>query len=229
MIRRLFDRLKLDPGERRQTAETFRRTVTREMSGRYLLYLPADYDASRRWPLILFLHGSGERGDDVSRVARHGPPKLLAAGDDLPCIVVSPQADSERTWSTWQLDALLEEVAERYAIDDARIYLTGLSLGGYGAWDLAMEFPRRFAALVPVSAQGNPSGVAALRHLPVWAFHGALDDVVPMAGARRMVDDLREAGGDVRFTVYPELGHDAWTRAYEEPALYEWMLAQRRG
>jgi predicted peptidase len=211
-----------------QTAHGARRTVARTLDVRYLCFLPAGYDSSRRWPLLLFLHGSGERGADVSLVARHGPPKIVAERPDLPFIVVSPQADAERSWSTWALHAVLEDVAERYEVDADRVYLTGMSMGGFGAWDLAMEFPDRFAALAPVCAHGNPSGVCALRHVPVWAFHGARDDVVSLAGAQQLVDRLRACGGDVRFTVYPETGHDAWTETYANPALYEWLLGHHR-
>lgn len=211
-----------------QTAHAARRTVVRALDVRYLLFLPSGYDPSRRWPLLLFLHGSGERGADVSLVARHGPPKIVAERPDLPFIVVSPQTDEERSWSTWALHAVLEDVAERYTVDADRVYLTGMSMGGFGVWDLAMEFPDRFAALAPVCAHGNPSGVCALRHVPVWAFHGARDDVVSLAGAQQLVDRLRACGGDVRFTVYPDAGHDAWTETYANPALYEWLLGQHR-
>ena len=219
-----------EPGQHEQA---FRGRVTRDVGARYLLYLPRGYDRARaeRWPLLLFLHGAGERGDTLARVATHGPPKFLASRPDFPFVVVSPQARPDSIWSNLALDALIDDVVARYRLDPDRIYVTGLSMGGYGAWQLAMEFPRRFAALVPVSAGAVPSGACALKHLPIWVFHGARDDIVPLDRAQQLVTRIRAcpgASGALRFTVYPDATHDAWTRTYDDPALYEWLLRQRR-
>jgi predicted peptidase len=214
----------------RQVERTLDVRVEREFQGEYLIYLPADYDASREWPLLLFLHGAGERGDDVSRVAFHGPPKLIREATlDLPFIVVSPQVPEDRIWSVRFLDALLEEIARTHSVDEDRIYVTGLSMGGYGTWELAMEFPHRFAAIVPISGGGTAPGACTLRHLPVWAFHGALDEVVPPWNTDDFVTRLRACDGHIRYTRYEDAGHDAWTRTYADPALYEWLLSHRRG
>jgi predicted peptidase len=214
----------------RQVERSMQRTVVREQSTRYLLYLPGDYDASRRWPLLLFLHGAGERGNDLDQVAVHGPPRLVReAAMSLPFIIVSPQVPADRIWSTAVLDALLEEVEAAYAVDADRIYITGLSMGGYGAWHLAMEFPHRFAAIAPVSGGGTIPGACTLRHLPTWVFHGALDEVVPPSRSEELVQRLRACDGHVRFTLYPDAGHDAWTRTYANPELYRWLLQHRRG
>ncbi len=219
------------PAPARLTAERLDRRVVREEHGRYLLYLPPGYssDDGERWPLLLFLHGAGERGVDLERVKLHGPPKQIAAGQELPFIVVAPQVAEGRIWSTSFLDALLEEVTERYAVDRDRIYLTGLSMGGFGVWALAMEYPDRFAALVPISGGGMISGACGLKGVPIRAFHGAHDEIIPVFLTRVLVERLRECGGDARLTVYPDAGHDAWTRTYDDPALYEWLLRQRRG
>ena len=206
------------------------RRVVREYRGRYLLFLPAGYESrTERWPLILFLHGGGERGNDIERVTVHGPPKIVAQRPDFPFIVVAPQVDTNMIWSTAKLDALLEEVLEKYRVDPDRIYVTGLSMGAYGAWHLAMEFPHRFAALVAISGGATPSGMCALEHLPIWVFHGARDDVIKLDRSEELVARLERCGANVKFTVYDDAGHDAWTRTYENPELYEWLLRQRRG
>ena len=219
------------PGEPgRQVERVLDVTVARTFTGEYLIYLPRDYDPSRTWPLLLFLHGAGERGDDIARVAFHGPPKLIReATMDLPFIVVSPQVPEERVWSVRFLDALLEEVAATHSVDADRIYVTGLSMGGYGTWELALEFPHRFAAIVPISGGGTMPGACTLRHLPIWAFHGAQDQVVPPSQTEEFVERLHECDGHIRYTRYDDAGHDAWTRTYADPALYQWLLSHRRG
>jgi len=204
---------------------------------RYLLFLPPGYGAerARRWPLILFLHGKGERGDDLELLKRHGLPRVLEQRPDLPCIVASPQCPANSDWSELMdgLCRLLDELTARYAVDPDRCYLTGLSMGGRAAWQLAATCPQRFAAVVPIC--GNVSRVpgllerlCALRDTPVWVFHGARDPIVPLAESEQAVRALRACGGNVRLTVYPEGEHDAWTEAYASPDLYAWLLAQRR-
>jgi len=213
----------------RQTPQRMAPAHDTRKPGRYLLYLPPGYDARRgAWPLLLFLHGSGERGSHLERVKRHGPPPLLQQGRQFPFIVVSPQCPEGETWSVAFLDQLLREVQKRYRVDPDRIYVTGLSLGGYGTWSLAEAYPERFAAVAPVCGGGDPSRAAAMRRLPVWAFHGEKDLLVPVEESRVMVEALRKAGGNVRFTAYPDKGHDCWTATYETPELYRWLLEQKR-
>jgi predicted esterase len=208
---------------------SMKRSVVYLYSERYLLFLPDGYESgSERWPLILFLHGGGERGDDIEKVKVHGPPKIVAERPDFPFIVVAPQVYTNHIWSTARLDALLQEVVEKYRVDPDRIYITGLSMGAYGAWHLAMEFPSRFAALVAISGGATPSGMCALKHLPIWVFHGAKDDVIKLDRSEELVTRLECCGANVKFTVYDDAGHDAWTRTYENPELYEWLLRQRR-
>lgn len=207
---------------------------------KYLLYLPADYAAKKdkRWPLMLFLHGAGERGSDAQRVAVHGPLNLVKRGTNFPFIIVAPQCPDNQSWNDDALIQLLDHVTAHRAVDTNRVYLTGLSMGGYGTWSLGLKYPKRFAALAPVCGGGNtidmvlggPDHEAAVRSLPIWAFHGAKDPVVPLTESERMVNALqsRAKHSNVKLTVYPEAEHDSWTETYNNPKLYEWLLAQRR-
>ena len=197
---------------------------------RYWLHLPPGYAAEpqRRWPVLFFLHGSGERGSDLAAVKVHGPPKFIAQRPDLPFIVVSPQVEAGGRWDPHLLHALLGQLKTQWRIDPDRVSATGLSMGGRGTWAWAAAYPGDLAAIAPVCGDGDPAAVGHLRQLPVWAFHGAQDTVVPIDLHRRTIDALRAAGGQPRFTVYPTTGHDAWTPAYAEPALFDWLLAQRR-
>jgi len=215
----------------------FSKTVSADVN--YLLFLPKGYDekAEKRWPMILFLHGAGERGTDIWKVAVHGPPKNVATHPDFPFIVVSPQCPERQVWSRDVLLGLLDEVTAKYAVDTSRVYLTGLSMGGYGTWDLGLTHPERFAAIVPICGGGQIISVLlsssdrgrALKSLGVWAFHGGKDPVVPLEESQRMVDALKKAGvEDVHLTVYPEAGHDAWTETYTNPKLYDWLLKHER-
>lgn len=219
-----------------QTAQKFKKRVTRELSANYLLYLPAEYnaDANKRWPLMLFLHGAGERGTNLSAVAVHGPPKLVKQKRDFPFIIVSPQCPAGERWSNETLLALLEEVTSKFKVDTNRIYLTGLSMGGYGTWALGIAEPTRFAAIAPICGGGEtiPILIAAtrkkeqLKKLPVWVFHGAKDPVVKLEESERMVNALKRIGSEnVELTVYPEATHDSWTETYNNPKLYDWFLS----
>ena len=200
----------------------------------YLLYLPENYgvDAMAKWPLILFLHGAGERGVDLEKVKTHGLPKLIAEGRQFPFVIVSPQCSEGDQWRSatqlGKLKALLDEIVSRYRIDDDRIYLTGLSMGGYGTWALAIAYPDRFAAIAPICGGGRADQVARISHVPTWVFHGALDTGVPLSRSVTMVDALKKAGGNVKFTVYPNAKHDSWTETYNNPEFYGWFLEQKR-
>ncbi|HVU88905.1 MAG TPA: prolyl oligopeptidase family serine peptidase [Pirellulales bacterium] len=196
----------------------------------YLLYLPKDYDKKDAWPLVLFLHGAGERGDDLNLVKKHGPPKLIEEGKDLPFIVVSPQCPKDNSW-TWQLrelTALVDDLTARYKVDKDRIYLTGLSMGGFGTWALAAYQPDRFAAIIPICGGGEMLMTRRLTQVPIWAFHGAKDPVVPLRRSEELVQALERAKGNVKLTVYPDALHDSWTATYDNPEVWEWLLAQKR-
>ena len=196
---------------------------------RYLVSLPKDYDKQEKWPLVLFLHGAGERGDNLDLVKKHGPPKLIAGGKQFPFITVSPQCDRNKWWDARSLDALVTHIEKEHKVDADRIYVTGLSMGGFGTFALAAESPKRFAAIAPICGGGEPIHAFRTSHIPTWVFHGGKDRVVPEARSKEMVDALKKRGAkNVRYTVYPEAGHDSWTKTYENPEFYEWLLKQRR-
>ncbi len=221
-----------EPVQTGQHAQSFETQILKTVRVNYLLYLPPEYGkAGRKWPLMVFLHGAGERGDDLELVALHGPPKLIAQGRQFPFIVVSPQCPKDAWWpgELDALKALLGHLIATHAVDEDRIYLTGLSMGGFGAWAWAVDEPDRFAALVPICGRGDPEKVSRITHLPVWVFHGAKDQTVPLEASQEMVDALKAAGAEPKFTVYPEAGHDSWTATYESQELYDWLLEQRRG
>ena len=196
-------------------------------SGDAIVSLPEGYDAApdRDWPLLLFLHGAGERGDSLAVVGVHGPLKERAAGRDLPLVIVAPQVPTGSRWTVGRVAAALDAAIAQYRIDESRVYLTGLSMGGFGTWEAIMRMPERFAAAAPICGGGLPLGIEAARDVPVWAFHGAMDPVVPIEMSVGMVRTLRNAGGDVRFTVYPDAGHDSWSEAYASDDLYTWLLS----
>lgn len=214
-----------------QQSQTFERKVTLTVSGNYLVYLPEGYDAdpSKKWPLILFLHGAGERGSDINKVKAHGPPKEVEQGRKLPFIIVSPQCPENSWWDVYVLGGLLDEVEKKYRIDKDREYLTGLSMGGYGTWALAGEQPKRFAAIAPICGGGNPLTASKLKSLPIWAFHGDKDPTVPIQESQTMVDWITRAGGNIRFTIVKDGVHDVWTDVYKGQEIYDWFLAHKRG
>lgn len=197
------------------------------------MHLPRGYgDDSRDWPLVVFLHGSGERGSDLDRVRFHGPPKHAAAGRDYPFILCSPQldaaADEDAPWDAAVLHALLPVLRARWRIDPRRITATGLSLGGHGVWRWASAYPDDLAGIAPVCGYGDPALVCRGRQVPVRAYHGDADTVVPLAEQQACVAALRACGGEVSFTVYPGVGHGAWEPAYEDAGLVPWLMARVR-
>jgi predicted peptidase len=217
----------LAPG---QHSQSFEKAITKNLSCEYLLFLPEGYNEKKQgWPLILFLHGAGERGSDLKKVKKHGPPKIVEKRKDFPFIVVSPQCPEDDWWTdkVEVLIHLLDDVVAGYNVDKERIYLTGLSMGGYGSWALAAEYPRRFAAVAPICGGGNRIMAFRLKDVPVWAFHGAKDPVVPLKQSEEMVNAIKARGGDAKLTVYPDAGHDSWTETYNNEELYEWFLKHR--
>jgi predicted peptidase len=194
----------------------------------YQLFLPKNYAASpsEKFPLIIFLHGSGEGGSDLAKVKAHGPPKLVESDPSFPFIIVSPQAPEGESWDVAKLDALLAVIRKNYRVDQSRLYLTGLSLGGFGTWDWAIARRGLFAAIAPICGKSDVANAAELKDTPIWAFHGDNDDVVDMTGSFDMVTAVRKAGGSPRLTIYPDTGHDSWTRTYADPALYYWFFAK---
>ncbi len=218
-----------------------------EVTMRYLVFTPQDYQpAGAKWPLLLFLHGLGESSnDDLSRVKIHGPAHLVESRPDFPFVVVTPQLapplkEGEKpsrdellekvgkAWKAEELIQLVDHIAANMNVDPERIYVTGLSMGGYGTWRLVAAHPERFAAAVPICGGGEPDKMAmALARVPIWAFHGAKDQVVPLAEGQRMVDAVKQAGGDMKFTVYPDVEHNSWKATYDNQEVYDWLLKHR--
>jgi len=212
-----------------QQPKKLSKEVMKKVEMDYLLYLPKDYNsAEKKFPLMLFLHGAGERGRDLNLVKKHGPPKLIEQGKEFPFIIVSPQCPENAWWSIEDLYALIDDVTQNYKVDENRIYVTGLSMGGYGTWALAENAPNRFAAIAPVCGGGNPLTICKIGKLPVWAFHGAKDPVVPVSASQQLVDALKSCGNNAKLTIYPEAGHDAWTETYNNQELYDWLLQQKK-
>jgi len=193
---------------------------------KYLLYLPRDYNRKASWPLLLFLHGHEERGDDLGLVMIYGPPKLIDDGKEFPFIVVSPQSPGSHGWDPTQLVTLIDKLIDKYKVDKSRIYVTGLSMGGAGTWSLAAYAPQRIAAIVPIANAGDPSTASHVAHVAVWAFFG--DNDRGLKTVQQTVDALKARGNDAKLTVYPYTGHDAWTATYNDPQVYDWLLSQHQ-
>lgn len=215
----------------------------------YRFYKPAIPEGTTKVPMILTLHGAGERGNDNEKqIAYHGIATAWA--DSLsqvkhPCIVVSPQCPENNRWvdTHWNIDALdqdtveisnelltviklLDKIIDEYPVDPNRIYITGLSMGGFGTWDLITRYPDKFASAIPMSGAGDPSKTGLIKHMPIWVFHGALDKTVPADGSRKMVKALREAGGNVIYTEVPNKGHVMWEEQYENVLLRDWLFSK---
>jgi predicted peptidase len=213
--------------------------VSFDLPGRALplrcwLNIPRGYRTAptASWPLLVFLHGSGERGTDLEVVKMHGPPKLAALGAEWPLVLCSPQLEDGAAWSPDDLHALVTQLKARLRVDPQRVLATGLSLGGMGVWNWAAAYPKDLAAIAPVCGFGDPAVFAKsacnLKPVPVRAYHGADDTVVPLAAQQASVDALRACGGTVDFIIYPGVGHNAWDPAYLDPELLPWLLRQRR-
>jgi predicted peptidase len=210
--------------------------IQKHVELRYFEYLPVAYDddPTRQWPLVVFLHGMGERGSDLELVNKYGLGGLAAAGREFPFVLIAPQCPLGTFWDLMddELEALLHHVIDTYRVDVSRLYLTGISMGGFGTWGFATRHPRAFAAIAPICGGGDfrrdfPEAVRAISHLPVWAFHGADDEVVSPEMSSSLIDELKDAGAtDVKLTVYEGVGHDSWERAYATEELFEWLLGR---
>ena len=214
----------------------------------YRLLKPKDHDPQVKYPLVLFLHGAGECGNDNFKQLVHGMNDF--ASDEImtkhPAFVIAPQCPEGRKWVEvdWRLEAhalpespsvsleatlrLIDALQKEFAIDPSRIYFTGLSMGGYGAWDALARKPELFAAAAIICGGGDPAVAARFKNVPIWAFHGDQDDVVKPQRSREMIEALKAAGGIPKYTEYKGVGHDSWTRTYSNPELYAWLFAQRK-
>jgi predicted peptidase len=203
---------------------------------KYVVFVPHDYKGDKDYPLILFLHGAGERGDDGETPVKQGignAIKFKGGDKKFPFFVIFPQSRKGGSWKAGSADAdralgMLEEIQKQYKIDSNRIYLTGLSMGGYGTWSLAAAFPERWAAIAPICGGGDTSTAEKIKDIPCWCFHGDGDKAVPVQKSRDMIDALKKAGGSPRYSEMPFVGHNSWDPAYVTPELYPWLLSHKR-
>ena len=212
------------------SAGKFEGPIVKRASLQYLVSVPDDYETSRgkRYPLLVFLHGSGERGSNLELLKVHGPLKLAAAGKKFPFIVVAPQCPERRSWDADELVGLLNDLEKKFRVDRSREYLTGISMGGYGTWALVAAQPKRFAAIAPVCGGGDPKLASTFAKVPTWVVHGDKDPAVPFAQSVTMVDAMKAAGGSPIFTQVVGGTHDVWTEFYLKDEFYEWLLKFRR-
>jgi predicted peptidase len=218
----------------------------------YRLLTPRDLNPSATYPLVLFFHGSGERGDDNQKQLQHGVRRFAAPASraKYPCFVLVPQCPThldkqpimwtgERSMHSLKLapeaaiplGAALElmiAIQVKFPVDMDRVYVTGISMGGFASWEALIRYPPKFAAAIPVCGGGDVNHADRLRDIPIWAFHGANDSTVPVQCSRSMIEMIEKAGGHPRYTEYPGIGHNSWDRAYAEPELLSWLFSQKR-
>lgn len=210
----------------------------------YRLFVPANYDKTKKYPLVLWLHGGWARGNDNEKQIIEGntPGATIWTRAENqaknPAFVVAPQCAAGEWWAnndsemkpSKQLETvveLLKELQKQYSIDADRLYVAGQSMGGYGAWSIVTEYPEMFAAAVPLCGGGNASRAKNLINVPVWAFHGDADDAVEVSESREMIEAIKNAGGNPKYTEYKDVGHSVWHQAFAEPELLNWVFAQK--
>ena len=198
---------------------------------KYVLFIPHNYSEGGTFPLILFLHGMGESGDDGLKQVKVGLGRAIKKQEkQFPFIAIFPQSQ-KKNWQAGSPDGMraieiLAEVQKELRVDPKRIYLSGLSMGGFGTWSIAAKYPERWAAMAPICGGGNPSKAELIKDIPCWCFHGDKDSAVPVEKSREMIKALKAAGGNPNYTEYPGVGHNSWDKAYGTAELYEWMLKQ---
>jgi predicted peptidase len=204
----------------------------------YVVFVPHDYDGKTEYPVILFLHGAGETKSDKNKGKGKMPvevgigPAIKEQEKTFPFITVIPRAEN----FGWQANganakralAMLDEVMKEYKTDPKRVYLTGLSMGGMGTWSIAMAHPERWAAIVPICGRGDVKSAEKIKDIPCWCFHGDADNAVPVAGSRDMIEAIKKAGGNPKYTEYPKVGHNSWDMAYGTKELWTWLLEQKK-
>jgi len=209
--------------------KSFNTLLTPSLEMKYLLYLPQDYKANsgQAWPLLLFLHGGGESGSNIEMVKTHGPPMMINQGAEFPFMVLSPlNPHSKKFWNETALIQLLDTIQSTYAVDRRKIYIAGISRGGYGAWRMACQYPDRFAALIAICGETPDHYAGWLKDMPIWVFHGEDDRTISIKESDEMVAALKKNGNPVRYTRYPDMGHNVWSKAFSDPELFKWMLEQ---
>jgi predicted peptidase len=219
------------PRAGRQTPGTFWHRAAKGgwIETKYWVYLPENYSDHSEWPLLLYLHGGGDRGNDLEKSKRRGMANFIDQGKKFPMIVVSPQCPNDFAWESVPLMELLDDMEKRFSVDRQRFYVMGFSMGGHGTWNLASRKTERFAGIVPIAGRGDPEEAKKLTDLPVWAFHGQRDSVVPVEGTTKMVGAIKAAGGTkVKMTVIPQEKHGIENRILKRNDLFEWLLLQKR-
>ncbi len=214
-----------------RSSKEFSTTITMPVTLKYYVYLPSEYkESNSKFPLVLFLHGAGERGDDLERVEFHGIPKMIRKGEKFPFITIAPQCPAFQWWSeplyVEALISLVEETIKNYNVDAERVYATGLSMGGYGTLSVAKERPDLFSAIIPICGGMDTTGIKKLKNLPIWLFHGDADKVVPVENSTLIYDQLKPFNPNIKITVYKGVNHNSWDKTYRNKKIYEWMLAQ---
>jgi predicted peptidase len=204
----------------------------------YVVFVPQNYDGTKEYPVILFLHGAGETKNPKAKKEGKMPvevgigPAIKKREKEFPFITVIPRAESfgwgAETANGKRALAMLDEVMKEYKVDPKRQYLTGLSMGGMGTWSIALAHPDRFAAIAPICGRGDTKQAEKIKNLPCWCFHGDADTTVPVAGSRDMIDAIKKAGGNPKYTEYPKVGHNSWDMAYGTDDLYKWLLEQKK-
>jgi len=204
---------------------------TDDGDSKYVVFVPKDYDGTTEFPVILFLHGSGEVGTDGEKQTKGGIAKAIRdKKQNFPFITVMPQA-STKSWGATSISGkraliILDQVEKDYKTDKKRVYLTGLSQGGFGTWSLAAAYPNRWAAIAPICGGGSPKSAKKIKDIPCWCFHGDADTSVSVEKSREMIKALKDVGADPKYTEYPKVGHNSWDKAYATAELYTWFLKQ---
>jgi predicted peptidase len=238
MLRRFLTLMTLTAAAATSSAQEKTGFIEKTLAGtgeerKYVVFIPHDYKGDKAYPTILFLHGAGETGKDNKAQVKVGLASAVRKNEKtFPFIVVFPQSHN-RTWSATSADgkaamAALAEVQKDYKVDPSRIYLTGLSMGGFGTWSHAAAFPEKWAAIAPICGGGDVKTAAKIKDIPCWCFHGDKDSAVKVELSRNMIEALKKAGGDPKYTEYPGVNHNSWDRAYATQELYDWMLQQKR-
>lgn len=213
--------------------KVFTKTIHKKATINYALHLPEDYKKSKEdYPLIVFLHGAGERGNDLSKLTIHGPLRLINEGEKIEAIILAPLCPKNKAWNnTEDLNVLINHISNKYKADESRIYLTGMSMGGHGTWNLALAYPDKFAAIAPICGFIDwvfPRFVYKIKDVPTWVFHGEKDDIIPISHSERMVKALEKVDNNPKFTTYPNANHDSWTETYKNPEFYKWLFSQKK-
>lgn len=195
---------------------------------RCVLRKPIDYNSEKKYPILLFLHGAGTRGNDIGKLCANPFFRLTDRHQNFPFVTIAPLCEENTWFDVWErLKALVNDITNLPFADQERIYIMGASMGGYATWQLAMSMADRFAAIVPICGGGMYWNAGRLVNVPIWAFHGAKDTAVLLEESVKMVEAVKRHGGEAKLTVYPENGHDAWSDTYSNPEVFSWLLQQQ--